>query len=115
MQPPAQHRKWIWIARGALIVYCLLAGILILQRPGLYYDEALTELAHEGLDRGRGTEIGEGGDAVRDESQRQGHVAALAEGIRFERRLFHAMFGLADQKEGMAAFVEKRPAKFEIR
>ena len=41
MQSPNQDRKWIWIARGALIVYCLLAGVLILQRPGLYYDEAL--------------------------------------------------------------------------
>lgn len=36
----------------------------------------------------------------------------LAEGIRFERRLFHSLFATADQKEGMAAFVEKRPAKF---
>jgi enoyl-CoA hydratase len=33
----------------------------------------------------------------------------LAQGIRFERRLFHGLFGTADQKEGMAAFVEKRP------
>ena len=32
----------------------------------------------------------------------------LAEGIRFERRLFHATFATADQKEGMAAFAEKR-------
>jgi len=39
----------------------------------------------------------------------------LAEGIRFERRLFHALFATHDQKEGMAAFVEKRPAKFENR
>jgi enoyl-CoA hydratase len=38
--------------------------------------------------------------------------ATLSEGIRFERRLFHATFGLADQKEGMAAFIEKRAAKF---
>ena len=36
----------------------------------------------------------------------------LAEGIRFERRAFHSLFATADQKEGMAAFVEKRPAKF---
>ncbi|WP_424216248.1 enoyl-CoA hydratase (plasmid) [Streptomyces sp. BI20] len=36
----------------------------------------------------------------------------LAEGVRFERRLFHAVFATADQKEGMAAFVEKRPARF---
>jgi enoyl-CoA hydratase len=39
----------------------------------------------------------------------------LAEGVRFERRLFHALFATRDQKEGMAAFVEKRPAKFEHR
>jgi enoyl-CoA hydratase len=39
----------------------------------------------------------------------------LAEGIRFERRTFHALFATHDQKEGMAAFVEKRPAKFENR
>jgi enoyl-CoA hydratase len=37
----------------------------------------------------------------------------LAEGIRFERRIFHALFATRDQKEGMAAFVEKRPPKFE--
>jgi len=38
---------------------------------------------------------------------------SLAEGIRFERRVFHSMFATADQKEGMAAFIEKRPPKFE--
>ncbi len=37
----------------------------------------------------------------------------LAEGLRFERRVFHALFATEDQKEGMAAFVEKRPAKFK--
>ncbi len=37
----------------------------------------------------------------------------LAEGVRFERRLFQAMFATADQKEGMAAFIEKRPARFQ--
>jgi enoyl-CoA hydratase len=39
----------------------------------------------------------------------------LSEGIRFERRVFHALFATADQKEGMAAFVEKRPPRFENR
>ncbi|MEO2039077.1 MAG: enoyl-CoA hydratase-related protein [Martelella sp.] len=34
------------------------------------------------------------------------------EGVRFERRLFQGLFGTADQKEGMAAFTEKRPPKF---
>jgi enoyl-CoA hydratase len=37
----------------------------------------------------------------------------LAEGVRFERRLFHAAFATEDQKEGMAAFVEKRTAKWK--
>ena len=36
----------------------------------------------------------------------------LADGLRFERRLFAGLFGTQDQKEGMAAFVEKRPATF---
>jgi enoyl-CoA hydratase len=39
----------------------------------------------------------------------------LTEGVRFERRVFHALFATEDQKEGMAAFVEKRPAKFKNR
>jgi enoyl-CoA hydratase len=39
----------------------------------------------------------------------------LAEGVRFERRLFHAMFATEDQKEGMAAFVQKRKASFTDR
>jgi enoyl-CoA hydratase len=37
----------------------------------------------------------------------------LSEGIRFERRLFHSQFALADQTEGMAAFVEKRKPDFK--
>ena len=38
---------------------------------------------------------------------------SLAEGVRFERRVFHSLFATADQKEGMAAFIAKRPPKFE--
>ena len=37
----------------------------------------------------------------------------LGQGIRFERRLFHGLFGTEDQKEGMAAFVEKRPGNLK--
>ena len=40
---------------------------------------------------------------------------SLAEGLRFERRLIHSMFALDDQKEGMAAFVEKRKPDFKNR
>ena len=40
---------------------------------------------------------------------------SLAEGLRFERRLFHSMFATEDQKEGMAAFAEKRAAVFKNR
>src|SRR5436190_4683964 len=38
---------------------------------------------------------------------------SLAEGVRFERRVIHGLFATRDQKEGMSAFIEKRPAKFE--
>src|SRR5918997_5377322 len=49
------------------------------------------------------------------ESVNRAVETTLSEGIRFERRLFHAMFSTEDQKEGMAAFVEKRPARFKNR
>ena len=39
----------------------------------------------------------------------------LSEGVRFERRLFHAMFATEDQKEGMAAFIAKRKPTFKNR
>ena len=39
----------------------------------------------------------------------------LSQGVRFERRLFHGLFGTEDQKEGMTAFVEKRPGKWKGR
>ena len=37
----------------------------------------------------------------------------LSQGLRFERRLFHGLFGTEDQKEGMTAFVEKRPGNWK--
>ena len=40
------------------------------------------------------------------------YETGLAMGVQFERRLFHGLFGTADQKEGMAAFAEKRPGKW---
>ena len=49
------------------------------------------------------------------ESVNAAYETTLTEGIRFERRLFHACFGTEDQKEGMAAFLEKRPAQFKNR
>ena len=47
------------------------------------------------------------------EAVKRAFETPLAEGIRFERRVFHALFATQDQKEGMAAFMEKRPARFK--
>ena len=52
---------------------------------------------------------------ITKESVNRAFETTLAEGLRFERRLFQPMFAIADQKEGMTAFVEKRPAKFSHR
>ena len=49
------------------------------------------------------------------ESVNRAYETTLAEGVRFERRLFHALFATHDQKEGMHAFAEKRPADFRNR
>jgi enoyl-CoA hydratase len=46
------------------------------------------------------------------EAINRAYEAPLAEGMLFERRLFHSLFATIDQKEGMAAFVEKRAANF---
>jgi enoyl-CoA hydratase len=50
---------------------------------------------------------------VAKEAVNRAFETSLAEGVRFERRVFHALFATEDQKEGMAAFVEKRPAQFK--
>jgi enoyl-CoA hydratase len=47
------------------------------------------------------------------ESINRAFETSQAEGIRFERRIFHSLFATRDQKEGMTAFIEKRPPKFE--
>jgi enoyl-CoA hydratase len=49
------------------------------------------------------------------ESVNRAFETPLAEGMRFERRLFHAALALEDRAEGMAAFVEKREAQFKNR
>lgn len=46
------------------------------------------------------------------EAVNRSQETTLAEGLLYERRQFHAMFGTEDQKEGMAAFIDKRSAKF---
>ena len=47
------------------------------------------------------------------ESVNRAYETTLTEGVRFERRVFHSMFATADQKEGMAAFAEKRKATWK--
>lgn len=49
------------------------------------------------------------------ESVNRAFEQTLTEGLRFERRLFHSLFATEDQKEGMAAFAEKRKALFKHR
>ena len=50
--------------------------------------------------------------AMAKETVNASYEMTLDQGLRFERRIFHSMFSLKDQKEGMAAFSEKRPAKW---
>jgi enoyl-CoA hydratase len=49
------------------------------------------------------------------ESVNRAYESSLAEGLLFERRTFHAAFATDDQKEGMAAFAEKRKPDFRNR
>jgi len=49
------------------------------------------------------------------ETVNRAYETTLSEGLRFERRVFHAMFATEDQKEGMAAFTEKRKPAFKDR
>jgi enoyl-CoA hydratase len=46
------------------------------------------------------------------EAVNRSYETTLAEGVRFERRLFHSMFATNDQKEGMDAFANKRKPNF---
>lgn len=46
------------------------------------------------------------------ESVNRAYELTLSEGIQYERRMFHSTFGTEDQKEGMSAFIEKRPPNF---
>jgi enoyl-CoA hydratase len=52
---------------------------------------------------------------IAKEAVNRSFETTLGEGLRFERRVFHSLFATADQSEGMAAFVDKRPAKFTNR
>jgi enoyl-CoA hydratase len=49
---------------------------------------------------------------VAKEAVNRSFETSLAEGVRFERRVFHALFATKDRKEGMTAFIEKRPPRF---
>ena len=52
---------------------------------------------------------------IAKEAVNRAFEVSLHEGVAFERRVFHSLFATEDQKEGMAAFVEKRPAQFRNR
>ncbi len=50
---------------------------------------------------------------IAKESVNRAYETTLAEGVRFERRIFHSTFSMADQKEGMQAFIDKRKPQFK--
>src|SRR5499427_6165007 len=52
---------------------------------------------------------------IAKEAVNRAYETSLAEGVRFERRVFHSLFATEDQKEGMAAFIEKRRPNFRNR
>jgi enoyl-CoA hydratase len=52
---------------------------------------------------------------IAKEAVSRAYETTLAEGIHYERRAFHATFAIEDRKEGMTAFVEKRPPVFKHR
>jgi enoyl-CoA hydratase len=49
------------------------------------------------------------------EAVNRAYETTIAEGVRFERRLFHSTFATEDRKEGMEAFIDKRKAAFRNR
>jgi len=74
------------------------------------------ELLEEALETaGRIAEFSIPAVMMTKEAVNRAYETTLAEGLRFERRVFHSMFALDDQKEGMAAFTEKRSPRFRNR
>mgnify|MGYP001479081519 CR=1 FL=1 len=63
------------------------------------------------VSKGLGSLIDEFASAVKEMVNRS-YETTLREGLLFERRVFHSLFATEDQKEGMAAFMEKREAQF---
>lgn len=51
-------------------------------------------------------------NSVAKECVNVAYESTLREGLHFEKRIFHGCFATKDQKEGMSAFIEKRPANF---
>lgn len=80
-------------------------GIVRVVREGSVVDEAV-KVASDIASKGR-VAVAAGKEAVNAAFE-----MSLAEGLRFEKRLFHALFSTKDQKEGMAAFAEKRRAEW---
>ncbi len=64
---------------------------------------------------GRIAEMSRPAVMIAKEAVNRAYETTLAEGVRFERRVFHSLFATEDQKEGMAAFVEKRKPVFKNR
>ena len=86
----------------------LRTGVITLNRPKQLMDEALAAAAVI-------CSLSLPSVMMAKEAVNRAFEAPLAEGVRFERRLFHSLFGPADQQEGMAAFLAKRKPVFQHR
>lgn len=74
----------------------------------------LTQLAEESLKMAQTiAQYGRASVMMGKEAVNAGQEQSLSSGLQFERRAFHSLFATADQKEGMAAFIEKRKAQFK--
>ena len=78
-------------------------------------NEKLFGLQRELSDQQRLASMGQLATIANKEAVNAAFETPLGEGLKLERRLFYGLFATKDQKEGMAAFIEKRPAKFENR
>ena len=89
---------------GEIALYSFIVLLITGVYLTLFFDPSMTEVTYNGVYQ-----------PLRGVAMSRAYETTLAEGLRFERRVFHSMFATEDQKEGMAAFAEKRKPQFKDR